>query len=429
LFYFVYCRRVTFFNYDISAEMSSDESRDPRPMTHLWCRACGHRMHTSAHCKVHFKRRPTHRSYGIHCACCNQTYLWEELVPHLNVRNAHQRPAIVDNPPSPRTASPDRSCSVDSSPRLRPYDLPTAQRRRAGPLRAPHESSLTQARQVPEAALGASPASPMSIPPGTRQDRRYHTGFTASSDSSPSQYLQRPRLDVPPNSTLSYQSPDLQRGDQARVSSSASTGRVSLSSQSLHIPDANWSLSSEVLQPPLPLEDYINAVYTMSVPSTVSSPLDMLNSEDLFLGSATSGLTSDVGSSSRPTSVDTAVSRAPITILSDTDNTSHSTVETSCSPALSATTTVESALSPSSSYVSDRQLLQMAIGQLMWTFGVISTHVRHTQPSDVSDSMGRHLLQSQGHWLIPIPDAMNMPLPELVALLRPVWSQLYYTRR
>ena len=253
--------------------MSSDVSRDPRPMAHLWCRACGHRMHTSAHCKTHFKRRQTHRSFGIHCACCDRTYSWEELVPHLNVRNAHQRPAVVENPPSPRTASPDRSCSVESSPRLRPYDMPTAQRRRAGPLRAPHDSSLTQARQVPEAALGAPPASPMSLLPGSRQDRRYHTGFTASSSSSPSQYLHRPRLDVPPNSTLSYQSPDLQGGDQSRVSSSGSTGRVPVSSQPLYIPDANWSLTSEALQPPLPLDDYINSVYTMSAPSTVSSPL------------------------------------------------------------------------------------------------------------------------------------------------------------
>jgi len=410
--------------------MSSDESRDPRPMAHLWCRACGHRMHTSAHCKVHFKRRQTHRSFGIHCACCDRTYSWEDLVPHLNVRNAHQRPAVVENPPSPCTGSPDRSCSVESSPRLRPYDMPTSQRRRAGPLRAPHDSSLTQARQVPEAALGAPPASPMSLQPASRHDRRYHTGFTASSNSSPSQYLTRPRLDVPPNSTLSYQSPDLQGGEQSRVSSSGSTGRVPVSSQPLYIPDATWSLSSEALQPPLTLEQYINSVYTMSVPSTVSSPLDMLNSEDLFLGSTTSGLTSDAGSSlltSRSASVDTAVGRVPITILSDTDNTSHSTAETSRSPALSTTTAVETTLS--SPYVSDRQLLQMAIGQLMWTFGVISTHVRHTQPSDVSDSMGRHLIQSQGHWLIPIPDAMTLPLPELVALLRPVWSQLYYTRR
>jgi len=172
--------------------------------------------------------------------------------------------------------------------------MPTAQRRRAGPLRAPHDSSLTQARQVPEAALGAPPASPITVLPGSRQDRRYHTGFTASSSSSPTQYLHRPRLDVPPNSTLSYQSPDLQGGDQLRVSSSGSTGRVPVSSQPLYIPDADWSLTSEALQPPLPLEDYINSVYTMSAPSTVSSPLDMLNSEDLLLGSTTSGLTSDV---------------------------------------------------------------------------------------------------------------------------------------
>jgi len=229
---------------------------------------------------------------------------------------------------------------------------------------------------------------------------------------------------------VSYQSPDLLSGDQSRVSSSGSTARVPATSQPLHFPDANWSQSSESLQLPIQLENYVNSIYSMYVPTTVSSPLDMMNSGDPFLGSATSGLTSDASCSlleSRATSVDTAVSRPLITIPSDTDTNSCSTVETPSSPALSVPTTVESTLSPS--YVSDRQLLQMAISQLMWTFGVLSTHVRHTQPSDVSDSMGRHLIQSQGHWLIPIPNAMSMSLPELIALLRPIWSQLYYTRR
>ena len=409
--------------------MSSDESRDPRPMAHLWCRSCGHLMHTSAHCKVHFKRRPTHRAFGIHCACCNLTYSWEDLVPHLNVRNAHQRPAVVDDPPSPCTGSPDRSCSVESSPRLRPYDRPSSQRRHAGPLRAPHTLTSTEARHVPEAALGAPPASPMSVPTSSRRDRRYHTGFTASSNSSPSQYLQRPRLDVPLIPTVSYQSPDLLTGGQPRVSSSGSTARVPATSQPLHIPDPNWSQSSESLQLPIQLENYVNSIYSMYIPTTVSPPLDIMNAGDPFLGSATSGLTTDTSSSvleSRATSVDTAVSRPLITIPSDTDTNSYSTVETPSSPALSVPTTVESAMSPS--YITDRQL-QMAISQLMWTFGVLSTHVRHTQPSDVSDSMGRHLIQSQGHWLIPIPNAMSISLPELIALLRPIWSQLYYTRR
>jgi len=410
--------------------MSSDESRDPRPMAHLWCRSCGHLMHTTAHCKVHFKRRPTHRAFGIHCACCNLTYSWEELVPHLNVRNAHQRPAIVDDPPSPCTGSPNRSCSVESSPRLRPYDRPTSQRRHAGPIRAPHTLTSTDARYVPEAALGAPPASPMSVPTSSRQDRRYHTGFTASSNNSPSQYLQRPRLDVPLATTVSFQSPDLLTGGQPRTSALGSTVRVPATVQPLHIPDATWSLSSESQQMSIPFEHYVNSVCSMYVPDAVSSPLDRMNSGDPFLGSSTSGLTTDTSSSlfeSRATSVDTTVSRPLISIPSDTDTNSYSIVETPSSPALSVPTTVEPTMSPS--YVSDRQLLQMAISQLMWTFGVLSTHVRHTQPSDVSDSMGRHLINSQGHWLIPIPNAMSMSLPELIALLLPIWSQLYYTRR
>jgi len=294
---------------------------------------------------------------------------------------------------------------------------------------------MTQARHAPETALGAPPAAPVPLMSGSRLDRRYHTGFSTSSSVSPTQHTYRPRLDVQPDSSLSYQLPDLQVSDQPRVTSSGSTVRIPMSTQPLYIPDASWSLTSEVLQPSLPLEDYIASVYTvdgMSAPSTVSSPLTMLNTEDLFLGSTTSGLTSDIGSSSvtsRPSSVDTAVSRVPITITSDTDNTPLCTADTSRSPALSGTTAVETASSPSSPYVSDRQLLQMAIGQLLWTFGIISTHVRHTDPSDVSDSMGRHLLQSHGHWLVPISDAMDMPLMDIVALLRPVWSQLYHARR
>jgi len=351
-------------------------------------------------------------------------------VPHLNVRNAHQRPDVVDDPPSPCTGSPDRSCSVESSPRLRPYDRPSSQRRHAGPIRAPHTLTSTEARRVPEAALGAPPASPMAIPTSSRHDRRYHTGFTASASNSPSQYLQRPRLDVPLAPTVSYRSPDLLTGGQPRVSASGSTARVPATSQPLHIPDATWSLSSESQQLPIPFEQYVNSVCSMYIPDAVSSPLDITNSGDPFLGSSTSGLTTDTSSSlfeSRATSVDTTVSRPLIIVPSDTDANPYSSVETPSSPALSVPTTVESTMSPS--YVTDRQLLQMAISQLMWTFGLLSTHVRHTQPSDVSDSMGRHLIQSQGHWLIPIPNAMSMSLPELIALLLPIWSQLYYTRR
>ena len=78
--------------------------------------------------------------------------------------------------------------------------------------------------------------------------------------------------------------------------------------------------------------------------------------------------------------------------------------------------------------LTDRQLLQMAMGQLLWTYGIIATHVRQTDPDDVADSMGRLLLQSHGHWLLPIQGAMQMPLTELVQLLRPIWSHLYYSR-
>ena len=419
--------------------MSSDESRDPRAMAHLWCRACNHCMHTSAHCKRHFKRRPTHQAFGVHCACCDSTYEWEDLVRHLNVRHAHQRAAVVDTPPSPRTASPNRSCSVDSSPRFQPYSVSAGPRRRCGPLRAPHDPVLTQAQRAPEAALGAPPASPVPLVAGSRPDRRYHSGFSTTSSMSPTHDTYRSRQDVQPDSSLSYQLtlPDLQVIDQPPDTSSGSTVRLPVSTQPLYIPDDSWSLPSASSQPSLPLEAYMASVYSLdgiTAASTVSSPLTLLNTDDLFMGSSSSGnaQTSDISNSSvasRASSVDTVTNRPSVTITSDTDTTQLQTTDSVRPPALSRMTAVETLPSPSPDYISDRQLLQMAIGQLLWTFGIISTHVRHTDPSDVADSMGRHLLQSHTHWLIPLTDAMNMPLTDIVALLRPVWSQLYYSRR
>ena len=419
--------------------MSSDESRDPRAMAHLWCRACNHCMHTSAHCKRHFKRRPTHQAFGVHCACCDMTYEWEDLVRHLNVRHAHQRAAVVDTPPSPRTTSPDRSCSVDSSPRFQPYSLSAGPRRRSGPLRAPHDPLLSQAQRAPEAALGAPPASPVSLVAGPRPDRRYHSGFSTTSSTSPTRRMYRSRQDAQPDSFLSYQLalPELQVVDQPPDTSSGSTVRLPVSTQPLYIPDDSWSLPSVSSQPSLPLEAYMASVYSLdgiTAASTVSSPLTLLNTDDLFMGSSASGnaQTSDISNSSvasRASSVDTVTNRSAVTITSDTDATPLQTTDSVRPPALSRGTAVEAVQSPSPDYISDRQLLQMAIGQLLWTFGIISTHVRHTDPSDVADSLGRHLLQSHSHWLIPLSDAMNMPLTDIVAQLRPVWSQLYYSRR
>ena len=247
---------------NISTTMSSDESRDPRPMAHLWCRACNHCMHTSAHCKRHFKRRPTHQCFGIHCACCNRSYTWDDLVQHLNVRYAHKRAAIVDHPPSPRTASPDRSCSADSGPRYQPYTVPTGPapttvgpRRRSGLPRTHHASVPTQSRQAPEAALGTPPASPVPPVSDTRADSRYNSGFGLPIASSVPQAY-HPRPDAIPNSGLRYPCtlPDLHIPDTQPDASSGSTVSLPVSTQPLHIPDASWSLTSSPLQPTLPLE-------------------------------------------------------------------------------------------------------------------------------------------------------------------------------
>ena len=152
------------------------------------------------------------------------------------------------------------------------------------------------------------------------------------------------------------------------------------------------------------------------------------------MGSSTPGhtLSSDVGDSpvtSRASSADTITSRASATTTSDAGTIQRCPADSIRAPASTGTTAAGTSPSPTPDYVTDRQLLHMAIGQLLLTFGIISTHVRHTDPNDVADSMGRHLLESHGHWLIPLQDAMNMPLTDIVALLRPVWSQLYHARR
>ena len=291
--------------------MSSDDSRDPRSMAHIWCRACNHCMHTSSHCKRHFKKKPSHQCFGLHCACCNRSYTWDEMVQHLNVRDAHKRAAIVDHPPSPLTASPDRSCSAESCPRFQPYAVPASHlsttkelRRRSGPLRVQHASVLTRARQAPEAALGAPPASPVPPVSTSRLDDRYNTGFGISN--------------VPPVLQTYQPQPDV---------SSESAVTLPMSNQPLHIPDASWSLTSSPLQPTLPLAAYMASMYSLeglTAGSTVSSPMTIMNTDDMFMGSSTPGhtLTSDVGDSpvtSRASSTDTITSRASATTTSDAD--------------------------------------------------------------------------------------------------------------
>jgi len=419
--------------------MSSDDSRDPRAMAHLWCRACNHCMHTIGHCKRHFKRRSSYQSFGVHCACCNATYSWEELVRHLNVRHAHKRPALIDLPPSPQTGSPDQPCSSDSGPRFQPYSVSAMSRRRPPPLRTSHDPVMSQARPAPEAALGAPPASPVPPVSTARLDRRYHTGFSTTSSVSPVQQSYRQQGHAIPDSAFGYQLtlPDVPVRSQQPDTSSVSTVSLPRSTQPLQIPDASWSMVSSPMQPSLPLAAYMASMFSVdgtAAASDISTPLTLMNTEDIFLASSSPGqtLTSDVGESpvtSRASSVDTATSCASATTTSDTSTTPLRTIDATRQSALTGTTAAAASPSSSPDYISDRQLLRMAIGQLLWTFGIISTHVRNTDPNDVADSMGRHLIESQGHWLIPLTNAMNMPLTDIVALLRPIWSQLYHTRR
>ena len=425
--------------------MSSDESRDPRPMAHIWCRACNHCMHTSAHCKRHFKNKPTHQYFGLHCACCNLTYTWNELVLHMNVRNAHKRAAIVGHPPPPLTASPERSCSAEACPRFQPYAVPAGpsstakgSRRRTGPLRAQNDPVLTQSRQAPEAALGAPAASPVPPASNSRSDGMYNSGFGIPI-ASPVLRVHHLRPDAMPNSGFGYPYtlPELQVLDPQPDASSGSADSLPVSTQPIHIPDASWTLTSAPMQPTLPLAAYTASMYSLdgiTASSTASSPTTLMNTDDMFLGSSTPvhTLTSDVGDTpvtSPASSADTITSRASAATTSDGGTPQHRPADSMRAPGSTGTTAAGTSPSPTPYYVSDRQLLQVAIGQLLWTFGIITTHVRNTDPNDVADSMGRHLLESHGHWLILLQGAMNMPLTDIVALLLPVWSHLYHARR
>jgi len=364
---------------NISIIMSSDDSRDPRPMAHIWCRACNHCMHTSAHCKRHFKKKPAHQCFGLHCACCNRTYMWDELVQHLNVRHAHKRAAIVDHPPSPLTASPDRSCSTEACPRFQPYAVPAdpsstvkGLRRRTGPLRAQHDPALTQSRQAPEAALGAPPALPVPPASNLRSDGRYNSGF-GSSIASPVLQAHHPRPDAMPNSGFdypytAYTLPELQVLDPQPDASSGSAANPSVSTQPIHIPDATWSLTSAPMQPTLPLAAYMASMYSLdgiTASSTASSPMTLMNTDDMFFGSSTPGhtLTSDVGDTpvtSPASSADTITSRASATTTSDAGTPQHRSADSMRAPASTGTTAAGTSPSPTPYYVSDRQLLQVA---------------------------------------------------------------------
>jgi len=107
------------------------------------------------------------RTYGVHCACCNRSYKWTELIGHLNVKAAHKRPSIISQPPPLRASTPESSCSGTSSSRYHPYRAtattphsPSTSRREASLSTNRHDPYLTPALSVPQAALGAPPASP-----------------------------------------------------------------------------------------------------------------------------------------------------------------------------------------------------------------------------------------------------------------------------
>ena len=399
--------------------MSSDESSDPRSLPHLWCRGCNHRMHSLSHCKQHF-HRSGHVSYGIHCGCCNKSFAWQEAIVHLNQKGAHKRPSVVSEPPPPRASTPDSSCTSASSPRYHPYrdtaitrQSPSTSRRPVGANSYRNDPYMTPALSVTRpAALGAPPTSPANT--------HINTGFgvpTAATEHT----LRTHQLGV--GHGLPQESPSSPVGSPSPL-------------PLLHIPSASFATQYATQpQPVLPLSAYQTSIYTIdsSTPATsaiASSSLSSINTDDFLIPTSplAASLSTYLNDTSMATPIGTTGSGRSSVVTSvpgvDTPLQQQPT-SVAVSPAATTTSTMPAySIAP----LTDRQLLQMAMGQLLWTYGIIATHVRHTDPDDVADSMGRILLQSHGHWLLPIQGAMQMPLTELVQLLRPIWSHLYYSR-
>ena len=88
---------------------SSDDDVGGRLPYTVWCRACGHALHTTAHGNRH--RRLCIESHGFFCGCCGATFVWRSLIVHLNQPGAYRRRPRVLVPPVPVTELPDRPCS------------------------------------------------------------------------------------------------------------------------------------------------------------------------------------------------------------------------------------------------------------------------------------------------------------------------------
>ena len=88
----------------------------------LWCHACAHEMHTTAHGTRH--RRLCKDIHGFLCSCCGETFKWRALTTHLNQAGAHLRLPRWHVAPLPMTDRPNRSCrqmEQENRGRFHPY--------------------------------------------------------------------------------------------------------------------------------------------------------------------------------------------------------------------------------------------------------------------------------------------------------------------
>jgi len=100
---------------------SDDDLGGGVPFT-IWCMACGHAMHTSAHGNQH--RRLCVEVYGFMRGCCGEIFVSRPLTTHLNKPGAYRRVPRHLIPPTPVTDRPNRSCSqleAERRGRYHPY--------------------------------------------------------------------------------------------------------------------------------------------------------------------------------------------------------------------------------------------------------------------------------------------------------------------
>ena len=335
---------------------SSDDDGDRRMPFTLWCLACAHAMHTTAHGVRH--RRLCRDTHGFLCGCCGETFNWRALTAHLNQTGAHLRPPCWHVAPLPMTDRLNRSCCQterENRGRMHPYARPP-------PSTVP--SPACYRRQDPM-------WSSATVDPPITQPAQFScgTGFGSPPPLSPGSLMTDLAVASSPYTTPSW---------------------------TYSIPSASWT--------------------TLGTDVTLTSAADDDDDTPLSERSAASStphrsrMTSSAAASSVISIGSGDTSNVPPTYTTDTPPL-HSAAAVHCLDALSVP-------------LSERDLNAALITQIVWLAEIVKTHVPQLPPDDLADEAGRRLMQARGHWLVSVPNPMEVPLQQLLRLMFPVWRHL-----